>query len=150
MACVGKATADELRSCGHRAEFIGQSTDTKLIGKQFAAKVGNSKVLFPVARESMQSIQWQFPKRENAINLVVYATLKHSIEVPTETDIVIFTSPSNVEAFFEKNKLAPNQKAVAMGDATKGALLKKKIKENVIVTPGSFDDLGLFQCVLHF
>ncbi len=150
MACVGKATADELRSCGYRAEFIGQSTDTKLVGKQFAAKVGNAKVLFPVARESMQTIQWQFPKRDNAINLVVYATLKHSIEVSSETDIIIFTSPSNVEAFFEKNKLAPNQKAVAMGDATKSALMKKKIKENVIVTPGSFDDLGLFQCVLHF
>ena len=150
MACVGKSTADELRSCGYRAEFIGQSTDTKLIGKQFAAKVGNAKVLFPVARESMQSIQWQFPKRENAINLVVYATLKHSIEVAADTDIIIFTSPSNVEAFFEKNKLGPNQKAIAMGDATKSALMKKKIKENLIVTPGSFDDLGLFQSVLHF
>jgi hydroxymethylbilane synthase len=150
MACVGKATSDELRSFGYRAEFIGQSTDTKLIGKQFAAKIGNAKVLFPVARESMQSVQWQFPKRENAINLVVYATLKHSMEVSSDTDIIIFTSPSNVDAFFEKNKLSENQKAVAMGDATKSALLKKKIKENVIVTPGSFDDLGLFQSVLHF
>jgi len=150
MACVGKATSDELRSCGHRAEFIGQSTDTKLIGKQFAAKVGNAKVLFPVARESMQSIQNQFPKRENAINLVVYATLKHSFEIPDDTDIVIFTSPSNVEAFFEKNKLKENQKAVAMGDATKSALMRKKIKENVISTPITFDDLGLFQSVLHF
>lgn len=150
LACVGKATADELRTFGRRAEFIGQSTDTKLIGKQFAAKVGNSKVLFPVAKDSLQSIQNQFPKRDNAINLNVYATLKHSIEIPSDTDIVIFTSPSNVEAYFEKNKLAPNQKAVAMGDATKSALMRKKIKENVIVTPGSFDDLGLFQCVLHF
>jgi hydroxymethylbilane synthase len=150
MACVGKATSDELRSFGYRAEFIGQSTDTKLIGKQFAAKVGNAKVLFPVARDSMQSIQWQFPKRDNAINLVVYATLKHSVEISSDTDIVIFTSPSNVDAYFEKNKLEGNQKAVAMGDATKSALMKEKIKENVIVTPGSFDDLGLFQSVLHF
>lgn len=150
MACVGKATADELRSCGHRAEFIGQSTDTKLIGKQFAAKIGNAKVLFPVARESMQSIQNQFPKRENAVNLVVYATLKHSFEIPADTDIIIFTSPSNVEAFFEKNKLNENQKAVAMGDATKTALIRKKIKENLIKTPIAFDDLGLFQSVLHF
>lgn len=150
MACVGKATSDELRSYGYRAEFIGQSTDTKLIGKQFAAKVGNAKVLFPIARDSMQSIQWQFPKRDNAINLVVYATLKHSLEISPETDIVIFTSPSNVEAYFEKNKLSDNQKAVAMGEATKTALLRKKVKEANVVTPGSFDDLGLFQSVLHF
>ncbi len=150
MGCVGKATADELRSCGHRAQFIGQSTDTKLVGKQFAAIVGNASVLFPVARESMQSIQWQFPKRENTINLEVYATLKHSIEIDSDTDIIIFTSPSNVESYFEKNKLGPHQKAVAMGDATKSALMKMKIKENLITTPRSFDDLGLFQSVLHF
>ncbi len=150
MGCVGKATADELRAFGHRAQFIGQSTDTKLVGKQFASLVGAGKVLFPVARESMQSIQWQFPKRENAINLVVYATLKHSIEISEDTEIIVFTSPSNVEAFFEKNKFGVNQKAVAMGEATQNALKKKKVNVNSIRTPITFDDLGLFQSVLHF
>ena len=150
MACVGKSTADELRTHGHRAQFIGQSTDTKLVGKQFASLVGSGKVLFPIARESMQSIQWQFPKRENAINLVVYATLKHSLELPHDTDIIVFTSPSNVEAFFEKNKFTANQKAVAMGEATENALKKKKVNTASIVKPTTFDDLGLFKSVLHF
>jgi uroporphyrinogen-III synthase len=147
FGCVGTSTSAELRAHGHRADFIGQSTDTKLVGKQFAAKVGSSKVLFPIAKDSMQSIQWQMPKRDNVINLNVYTTLKHSVEVKPETEIVVFTSPSNVEAYFEKNKWQPHQKAVAMGDATASSLIKiAKIKD--AVKPISFDDLGLVQSIL--
>jgi uroporphyrinogen-III synthase len=146
FGCVGTATSAELRAHGFRADFIGQSTDTKLVGKQFAAKVGSSKVLFPIAKESMQSIQWQMPKRDNVINLNVYATLKHSVEINADTDIVVFTSPSNVESYFEKNKWQPHQKAVAMGDATANALDKLKIKN--AIKPQSFDDLGLVQAIL--
>ncbi|MCE3258495.1 MAG: hydroxymethylbilane synthase [Bacteroidetes bacterium] len=146
FGCVGTSTSAELRAHGHRADFIGQSTDTKLVGKQFAAKVGSSKVLFPIAKDSLQSIQWQMPKRDNVINLNVYATLKQSVEVNPETEIVVFTSPSNVEAYFEKNKWQSHQKAVAMGDATASALNKLKIKD--AVKPITFDDLGLVQSIL--
>jgi hydroxymethylbilane synthase len=146
FGCVGTATSAELRANGYRADFIGQSTDTKLVGKQFAAKVGSSKVLFPIAKESMQSIQWQMPKRDNVINLNVYATLKHSAEINTDIEIIVFTSPSNVQSYFEKNKWQPHQKAVAMGDATATSLSKLKIKD--IAKPKSFDDLGLVQAIL--
>ncbi len=150
IGCVGKGTSEELRKFGFRADFIGQSTDTKLIGKQFASLVGSAKVLFPVAKDSLLSIQSQFPKKDNAINIPVYTTIKHSVEVDESFNIIIFTSPSNVDAYFEKNKLNSNQKAVAMGEATKNALLKKGVKENAIVTTTSFDDLGLYRAVLHF
>ncbi|MGZ3918925.1 MAG: hydroxymethylbilane synthase [Bacteroidia bacterium] len=146
FGCVGTSTSAELRAHGHRADFIGQSTDTKLVGKQFAAKVGSSKVVFPIAKDSLQSIQWQMPKRDNVINLNVYATLKHSAEVDSGVKIIVFTSPSNVEAYFEKNKWQPGQLSVAMGDATAAALNKKKVKVNV--KPTSFDDLGLFRAIL--
>lgn len=150
IGCIGKSTAQELRSYGLRADFIGQSTDTKLIGKQFASLVGAAKVLFPVAKDSLMSIQNQLTKKENAISVPVYATLKHSVELASDIDTIIFTSPSNVDAFFEKNKFQPNQKAVAMGDATKSALLKKGVKDPFIITTTSFDDLGLYRAVLHF
>lgn len=150
IGCVGKATSDELRKHGLRADFIGQSTDTKLIGKQFASIAGNSKVLFPIAKESMMSIQNQLAKKENVFNIPVYATIKHSVEVNSDTDIFIFTSPSNVDAFYEKNKLQTQQLAVAMGEATKNALIKKGVKDARIELTTSFDDLGLYRAVLHF
>lgn len=150
IGCVGKGTSDELRKFGKRADFIGQSTDTKLIGKQFASKIGNAKVLFPIAKDSLQSIQGQITKKQNVFNVPVYATIKHSVEVDNTFDTIIFTSPSNVDAFFEKNKLVAGQKTVAMGDATKNALIRKGLKEDIIVTTSSFDDLGLYRAVLHF
>lgn len=146
FACIGTSTSAELRKHGFRADFIGQSTDIKLVGKQFSSKIGNAKVLFPIARGSMQSIQWQMVKRENVFNLEVYATLKHSTEIAEDTDVLVFTSPSNVEAYFEKNKWKPHHQAVAMGDATGKALEKLKIK--TYVKPQSFDELGLVQAVL--
>ena len=146
FACIGTSTSAELRKHGYRADFIGQSTDIKLVGKQFSSKIGNAKVLFPIARGSMQSIQWQMVKRDNVFNLEVYATLKHSTEISEGTEVVVFTSPSNVEAYFEKNKWQSKQQAVAMGDATGKALEKLKIKN--YLKPQSFDDLGLVQAVL--
>ena len=146
FGCIGTSTSAELRAFGKRADFIGQSTDIKLVGKQFSSKVGNSRVLFPIARGSMQSIQWQMVKRDNVINLEVYATLKHSIEISPDYEVIIFTSPSNVEAYFEKNTIHPHQKIIAMGESTGKALEKLKFKKYTM--PKTFDDLGLFQAVL--
>jgi len=146
FGCIGTSTSAELRAFGRRADFIGQSTDIKLVGKQFSSKVGNAKVLFFIARGSMQSIQWQMVKRENVINLEVYATLKHSLEISPEFNILVFTSPSNVEAYFEKNQVQPHQRVIAMGESTGKALEKLKIRKYTM--PRSFDDLGMLQAIL--
>ena len=142
---VGKATSEMLRKYGRRADFIGQSTDTKLIGKQFSTMSGNKTVLFPRAKESMRSIQQQFIKPEQVIDLVVYETIKKNETPVPVSEILVFTSPSNVEAFFEKNKVTSNQKVVAMGDATAHALFRFGVKH--CKQPVSFDDLGLVQAV---
>ena len=144
-AAVGKATAEAIRRYGKRADFIGASTDTKMIGKQFASKVGDSKVLFPQAKGSMRSIQKQFVKREQVIDLPVYETIrKNDGDVP-EAEILVFTSPSNVEAWFERFKIRRDQKVVAMGDATANAL--KQYHVIGCGQPDTFDDAGLARAV---
>ncbi|MEK7376440.1 MAG: hypothetical protein AABZ57_04685, partial [Candidatus Margulisiibacteriota bacterium] len=47
---------------------------------------------------------------------------------------------------FEKNKWQVHYKAVAMGDATESALIRKGVRK--CVKPISFDDLGLVQAIL--
>ncbi len=144
-AAVGKATAEAIRRYGKRADFIGASTDTKMIGKQFASKVGDSKVLFPQAKGSMRSIQKQFVKREQVVDLPVYETIrKNDGDVP-EAEILVFTSPSNVEAWFERFKIRRDQKVVAMGDATANAL--KQYHVIGCGQPDTFDDAGLARAV---
>lgn len=148
FGAVGKSTAEEIRKFGKRAEFIGSSDDTRLTGKKFSALVGNKTVLFPQAKESMKTIQLQLPRKENVVNVIVYETIKSSLNIGNAAnnfDILVFTSPSNVEAFLETNKITDEQKVVAMGDATAHALKKFGIKTNK--QPASFDDLGLTQAV---
>ena len=62
-----------------------------------------------------------------------------------DADIMLFTSPSNVEAFFEKKKLSPSQKVIAMGDATAHTLKLAGVK-SVYLVP-SFDEVGLLQAI---
>lgn len=145
FAAVGKSTSEELRKFGKKAEFIGYSTDTRLTGKQFASVVGSKTVLFPQAKGSMKTIQQQF-KAGQVIDMVVYETIKNSIDDLELSEIVVFTSPSNVEAYFEKYKISPTQKTVAMGDATANALRKMGVRANAM--PPAFDDLGLVQAVM--
>ncbi len=146
LGAVGKSTSEEIRKFGHKAEFIGYSTDTRLTAKQFASVVGSKTVLFPQAKGSMRSIQQQFTKPGQAIDLVVYETKKNSIDDLPASEIIVFTSPSNVEAYFEKHTITSTQKIVAMGDATANALRKSGIK--IAAMPSSFDDLGLVQAVM--
>lgn len=149
IGCMGKGTSQALREFGQRADFIGTSTDTKLVGKQFAARVGPGKVVFPIARDSMRTIQWQFAKPQNLIDLPIYATLKVPYEVSPKTDILVFTSPSNAESFLEKNNVHPHQKIIAMGEATEKSLMKAGVKAEQIHKPYAFDDMGLFRAILH-
>jgi len=148
FGAVGKSTAEEIRKFGKRADFIGDSANTKMTGKKFSALVGSKTVLFPQAKASMKTIQLQLPKKENVKDVVVYETIKHNVSsLPTAVcQLLIFTSPSNVEAFFEKNKISSEQKVIAMGGATANALKKKGVKADK--QPVSFDDLGLVQAAM--
>jgi hydroxymethylbilane synthase len=156
FGAVGKSTAEEIRKFGKRADFIGNSDDTRMVGKKFSALVGSKTVLFPQAKKSLRTIQLQLPKQENIKDVVVYETIKsvgNWQSAVGNAQIFVFTSPSNVEAFFGGRKTPPllwggdkgGVAVIAMGDATANALKKYKVKVNK--QPASFDDLGLVQAV---
>ena len=144
---IGKETAAILRIRGLHADFIGYSTDTKLTGRQFAAAVGSGKVLFPQARGSMKTVQQQFNQPEQVIDLVVYETISHENTTVPETDILLFTSPSNVKAFFKNHRISPGKKVIAMGKATAKELEKNGVKRSFL--PASFGDAGLAAAVFE-
>lgn len=145
LAAVGKGTSDELRKHNLRADFIGGTADTRIIAKQFGALCGRATVLFPQAKGSMKTVQQQLPTAK-VIDLIVYETLSRPANDIPACDVMVFTSPSNVEAFFQSNKISKTQRVVAMGHATGSALKEKGIVS--FVTPGSFDDAGLVRAVM--
>jgi uroporphyrinogen-III synthase len=93
----------------------------------------------------MRSIQQQFVRKDQVIDLAVYETIKRENEAVPAAEIMVFTSPSNVEAFFEKHTISARQAVVAMGEATAAAL-----REHRILHPGMpdmFDEAGLARAV---
>lgn len=147
IGVIGKATAEEVRKHNRKVDFIGSSTNTQLVGKQFASIVGSGVALFPQAKGSLKVIQQQFQRKEQVMELMVYETIKHNPKLETQNyHTLVFTSPSNVDAFFENNKLYPNQKVVAMGNATENALKDYKVFHPK--QPPSFDDIGLVMAVM--
>jgi hydroxymethylbilane synthase len=146
FGCIGKSTAEAIRKFGKRAEFIGYSTDTRMTGKQFASRVGSGTILFPMAKGSMRSVQNGFVKSGQTTDLAVYETIKTEFEIPvSEVGIFVFTSPSNVEAFFTKNKLDRSHKIIAMGEATASALKKYGVMHPALTD--AFDDVALARAV---
>lgn len=143
---IGKGTADELRKYQQRASFIGQSTDTARIGKQFAAMVGKSHVLFPVASNSMRSVQKQFPVSNQCIDLVVYRTEQQIPDTFPEADVYLVSSPANAEVLLSHVPVRPDARWIAFGDATAKVLQKKGIRNPI--TCESFDEAGQYKAIL--
>src|SRR6202012_4288547 len=96
--------------------------------------------LFPGAENPMRSIHQGLSADTRVIDLPVYETvLKDDVEA-SGADILVFTSPSNVDAYFADNLLEPYQKVVAIGKST-----GKKFDEMGVkyVLPFSPDEVGL-------
>lgn len=112
---VGKGTAEALARYGE-ARFVGTSSHTELVAKEFAQHAGSTTVLFPCSNISERTIQ-QALRAEQVLEVVCYTTT----EVPTPVghpDVLVFSSPSNVRAFFEANTLLAHQQVVVFGPST--------------------------------
>lgn len=141
---VGSGSAEALRNEGIVPHFIGQTADTKEIAREFAELVKGQSVLFPRAKDSLQSIQKGLDESTHIIDLPIYETVILDRVEPSYADILIFTSPSNVDAYFEENLMEQGQQIIAIGEST-GA----KFKEMNIpyITPYAPDEIGLTEAV---
>jgi hydroxymethylbilane synthase len=141
---MGGGSEDILRRNGHFAAYVGESGDTSEVAADFAELANGSVVLFPGAEGSLRSIQQGLSAGTRIIDLPVYETVQEDNVEPTSADVLVFTSPSNVEAYFAENLLDPNQKVIAIGKST-----GKKFDEmgTKYTLPFSPDEVGLAEAV---
>jgi hydroxymethylbilane synthase len=142
---IGKSTELSLKKYNRNAAFVGSVNDTKVVGKKFAKTVGEETVLFPQAKGGLRTIQQQFEDISKLSDLAVYETVKKENAKMPEAEVLVFTSPSNVESFFEKGNVKAEQKVIAIGESTQKKLRSFGI-ENCIL-PASFDEVGLAEAV---
>ncbi|MGZ4049353.1 MAG: uroporphyrinogen-III synthase, partial [Bacteroidia bacterium] len=142
---IGKSTEQELKKYNKNAAFVGSVNDTKVVGKKFAKTVGEETVLFPQAKGGLRTIQQQFEDSSKLMDLVVYETTKKENAKLPDAEVLVFTSPSNVDSFFEKGKISADQKVIAIGKSTEKKLIEHGVKNCLL--PASFDEVGLAEVV---
>lgn len=141
FAVPGKGSEQTLRQYGRTASFVGHGNDLTLIARRFAKKVEGKKVLFPQSIDSLQTVQRCLSLDTNAKDLFVYKTeLKTDFKLPRH-ELMIFTSPSNVHAYFAKYDIKPGTRVMAIGTTSMKALNRMGITD--VILPESFDEKSL-------
>ena len=139
---IGKATGKALAKYA-KADYIGKG-NTQKVAKRFVKALGKGSVLFPVSDKSVRTIQKKLPKTQ-VTELIVYKTIqKLEFKLP-ESDILIFTSPSNVEAFFNTENSISGQRVISIGETTRKELLKHNVNS---VVPWQSYELAMLDLVL--
>ncbi|UTW64660.1 uroporphyrinogen-III synthase [bacterium SCSIO 12741] len=123
IAALGEGTARELIKQGLTPQFIG-SHPVEKAAAQFGQLVGEGKVLFPVTRIGKRTVQKALPA-DQVIEVGAYETLNRSCELPGDLDVIAFTSPSNVQSFFDQHEIPKGVQLVAIGETTAEALRTK-------------------------
>jgi hydroxymethylbilane synthase len=107
---MGSGSEEMLRRNGHFADYVGEGNDTADVAEDFAKLANGTIVLFPGADSPMRSIQQGLSAETKIIDLPVYETVLEEEVEPSGADVMVFTSPSNVEAYFADNLLEPGPK----------------------------------------
>ncbi|MCC6601091.1 MAG: uroporphyrinogen-III synthase [Crocinitomicaceae bacterium] len=136
LAAIGQGTAKVLSKYG-TVGFIGQTNKTEEVARDFARKAGKSVVLFPMSDRSLRTVQRAMPE-EQVHDLIVYRTEERGFSVGNH-DVLVFTSPSNAEAFLSANTIGEQQKVVAFGKST-GAFLSNNGIRRVHISKGTSDE----------
>ena len=115
-AAVGPATASAVP---FECDFVGEGINTEEIARMFFHLVGNKRVLFPSAEDSLNSTANLFNQDQIEI-ISTYKKTRLALLLP-EARLYLFSSPSNVYAAQESNDLV-GMNCVAYGTATASAL----------------------------
>lgn len=121
IGCMGVPTANVVQAKLHReVNFIGSGT-TEEIAEQLLQQYPKS-ITFIRADNSLKSIQTIVQDKTKCLDLVVYRSYIIPDLIIPSSDIVIFTSPLNVESFFKDHNLNDVQYVIAIGSTTKSVL----------------------------
>ena len=130
-AAIGPATASAVP---FECDFVGEGTNTEEIARMFFHLVGNERVLFPSAEDSLNSTANLFDLEQIEI-ISTYKKERIAIRLP-EARLYLFSSPSNVYAAQEMNDLV-GMNCVAYGAATASALKAAGVRNIHLVSSWS-------------
>ncbi len=100
-------------------------------------------VWFPGAADGNRTVQEVLP-HDAYLDIPIYYTQPSPGVVFDPHDLILFTSPSNVEGYLMNNQILPNQKILAIGKTTAAKLQSQGYEAQIAV---GFSQLELFQSI---
>ncbi len=132
IGAVGPGTAQMLAEAGYKADFEGRTSDVEAVAAQFADMISPlTTVLLPLGAQSAGTLVRCWQKRFQLTTRTVYDT-RLVTETPRQAEILLFTSPSNVEGWLASGGNPTRQTAIAMGKTTFEAMQAAGFKEPVV------------------
>lgn len=121
IAVLGKGTKRKAEELGVSISFTPELDDTEEAVKEFAeALEPGAVVLYPKGKQSLGRLN-EAIESSQLIDFIFYDTVNKEFPRAHSTHL-LFTSPSNVNAYFGRYHLASNQQAYAIGKSTEAAL----------------------------
>lgn len=119
IAAFGPATAKHIQKNGLNVDFIGLGSPVE-VAEKFDSIISSKELVFiPSSNKSLGTVQGIL-KESNKKLLETYTTILIDKKLK-DHDLLVFTSPSNVEAFLKSNKIS-DQKVISIGPSTTSAL----------------------------
>ncbi|MES2630290.1 MAG: uroporphyrinogen-III synthase [Bacteroidota bacterium] len=141
---IGQATANILKQFVWDVDFVGTGNDTSDTGHTFSTFLTlNDFVWFPGAADGKRAIQEQLGENQY-LDIPVYFTEPSPGIFLDWHDVLVFTSPSNVEGFLMNNEIQAGQKVLAIGKTTAARLEARGHKAAV---SAGFGQLELYQSI---
>ncbi len=122
IAAFGSGTAEALNKHKVTPDFTGTGEGSSTLTAFLKVAGQQPSVLFPQARNSRRTIEKLAGDQLISFPLIVYNNIaKTKIEASAER-FLVFTSPLNVQAYFEHHNLRDHQQIIVIGKTTGAAL----------------------------
>ena len=121
-AAVGRGTLAALREKSIDPDFIGMGSPDE-VGSVFRAELGSGRALIVCGKNGLRNVQKSLGDADFT-ECEVYSTVPDPLQVEGNFEILVFTSPSNVEAFLKENSIPSGAQLVSIGKSTAQSLQK--------------------------
>jgi len=133
VATLGRGTKKILEQYGVKPDFVGRDSDTSIVARTFLKELKSERVWLPKSSRSLNRIEGELPESQ-VVAQVTYQTTPISSQLRENHDIVVFTSPSNVEGYLLENRLSSKQHIIAIGETTASYITQRYSGLNVQIS----------------
>lgn len=145
-AVIGRGSEEELRTFGLVPDFNGadQGIDMEQVAADFAALAEGHTVLIPRAVDTLGTMRRGLTAGTRVLDVPIYQTVLENNPAPSGAEVLIFTSPSNIKAYFSVNKLGAEQRVICIGHASGREM---EALGHTYTLPATPDEIGLAEAV---